>query len=224
VGWLRGCLGSTAVGRGVRRRTSGGIGRPQGEGDAGCRRSFAGGGPPGGRRPRCRGAAAPMRPAWGGHRGALWRRVAPSGGGGAGGSGPAGPGRREDTSGQPAGVATRRRSAGSLGQGRREVGRGRAWPARAGVGAAGADGVDSTTRSRGPCGSLGVPRAAGRGAYTPGRAGSSCSNNGSGSPGRGSRRSRPRSRPYGYWSGRCGGQSRPRELRPFSGPCPVGLP
>src|SRR5262245_3405897 len=117
----------------------------------------------GGREPQPAGGVAGMvkkREGWE-EAGALM--VALVGDGEGSGSRPTAPDRRMDRGDPLAGVGTRSRSTGCPMRGRLEVGRGRALPARAGAGAGGTDGPDSTTRSSGPCGSLGATRAAGSG-------------------------------------------------------------
>ena len=84
-------------------------------------------------------------------------------GGGAGGSRPAGPGRSAGSSDPPGGEATRRRANGAPPPGTLGVRVVLAPPGRAGVGARGDDGQDSTDHSTGLCGTPGATHAAGSG-------------------------------------------------------------
>ena len=135
----------------MRTRTPGGIRGQQGAGEAGFRRWCPGGGHTGGRRPRFREPAAPIRPAEG------------------------------------------------------VEGRLRTPPGRAGAGAGGDDGQDSTAQRSGRCGTPEATQAGEHDGCTSGQARSWASSVGRRSPGRGRRAGHPRSSADSDWSGRPGG-------------------
>jgi hypothetical protein len=154
--------GESAGLEGVRRRRSGVEGVVPGA-EAKPLGGFPRRGHTGGRGPGVRGSMATLRPARGSTPATLALMGAPAGAGGAGRSGPAGLGRRTDRFAPRGGVDSRRQSEGYPMWGRVGARRGHGPPARAGAGVGGTDGTDSTTRSPGPCGSLGATRATGNG-------------------------------------------------------------